>query len=141
MIEVTHALKPISLDSFEGGQVVAAVLNIDPNNIIEESMKFTFCGRRYSKENVVIIGRNNLELQFGVIIRIIWCRGEAYLLIKVLKTIGFYQDLHSYCFENVTANTNYVCMTFDQLVDFHPLDQVHHSVLDANFVRLRYHVN
>ena len=63
------------------------------------------------------------------------------MLIKVLKTIGFYQDLHSYCVENVTSNTNYVCMTVDQLVDFHPLDQVHHSVLDANFVRLRYHVN
>ena len=135
----THKLEPVSLNSFPGGETVATVLQISIKSIVYCSLKFSYCGRRYSQGNVVVIGKQNSELEFGEIKKIVWQESRPILVVEHLHTLGFEPHFHAYAVSNSDCPV-FSCLSVNDLFDFHPLDKISKSGYSHDFVRLNYHV-
>ncbi len=90
----------------------------------------------YSIGNIVVVSKENFELQFGEIKFIVRENKRCVLLIRKLETIGFNSLVHAYQVKIPIAATS-ICLDFTELFDYYPLD-LHNSISDGNaYVRLR----
>ncbi len=119
---------------------------IEENELIQTSLKAQIFGRRYSKGNVVILGKDRGILQFGQIENIIWKNAQAYLFFKKITTVGLNSTVGAYIVkhldyrDNSPASSAFSLFATSELLDFHPLDISMPFSDHDMYIRLRYHV-
>ena len=135
----THKFSQIRIRNLEGCDAVSTRFKRSLDDVVDISIRASIWGRRYSKGNAVITGKypDDLVLQFGEILTIVWHENVAFLLVKQLETVGFDESMRCY---NVKENfdSQIFLLTPQQLLDFHPLDICKRVDDHKLFVRLRY---
>jgi hypothetical protein len=130
--------KQTLLKSVESFETVAQKLNLPLTTTVGICKHINRFGVTYSTGNIVVVSKENFELQFGEIKAVICCNNlRCVLLVAKLDTVGFNSHLHVFQV-NRPITTKYICMDFTELFDYHPCD-LHYSISDGNFyVRLKY---
>jgi hypothetical protein len=100
---------------------VSCRLLLEPSETVFVSNKALILGQRYSKGNIVVLGKSQGMLDFCVVSLVVWKEKTAYLLIQKVKTVGFKWALNAYLIEP-NSSADMQLLDVSELLDFHPLD-------------------
>lgn len=139
----THKCKTIPLQHLNGWQIILERLHLDLDSTVTISVKAKIWGRRYSKGNIVVLGKRcgDRILEFGLVETIIWSpiNELAYLFVKKMETLGLDQSINAYNVKQQTGDT-FLILSINELYDYHPLD-VYTPYDDREmYVRLKYSI-